>query len=75
MKLYDYYILGIPLANISHEWAQNEPDNKNDAEQCLTLSSDGKFSDVRCDEPRPYMCYRAHSDVDVNICGTPDSGI
>ncbi|CAB3257648.1 unnamed protein product [Arctia plantaginis] len=63
---------GIPLSSIPHEWAPYEPDNKNNAEQCLTLNSDGKFSDVRCEEPRPYICYRRHSKVDVTNCGTPD---
>ncbi|CAB3222952.1 unnamed protein product [Arctia plantaginis] len=69
----DYFtIAGIPLAEISHEWAPYEPDNKNNAENCITLNSDGKLSDVRCDEPRTYICYREHSNVDVNVCGTPD---
>ncbi|CAB3222959.1 unnamed protein product [Arctia plantaginis] len=65
-------INGIPLDKISHEWANSEPDNKNDSERCLTLNCEGKLSDVRCEEPRPYICYREHSHIDTNICGTPD---
>nr|AAD09286.1 putative lectin [Hyphantria cunea] len=69
----DYYTIdGIPLTEIHHEWAQCEPDNKNNDENCTALSSDGKLSDVRCDAPRPYICYREYSKVDVNLCGTPD---
>ncbi|CAB3257638.1 unnamed protein product [Arctia plantaginis] len=67
-----YYFVGVPLEKIQHEWAQNEPDNKNNAESCLALHSDGRMSDERCDEPRPYICYRPHSDVEANVCGTPD---
>lgn len=69
-----HHFAGIPLAQIPHEWAPFEPDNKNNAESCLALRSDGKFADVRCDEPRPYICYREHSNVDINVCGTPDPG-
>lgn len=59
---------------IPHEWAAFEPDNKNNAENCIALRSDGKFSDVQCDEPRPYICHRPHTNIDVNGCGTPDPG-
>ncbi|CAB3222957.1 unnamed protein product [Arctia plantaginis] len=68
-----YSVDGIPLAQIPHEWESNEPDNKNDSERCITLNSNGKFSDARCDEPRPYICFRENSQADVNVCGTLDS--
>ncbi|CAB3222953.1 unnamed protein product [Arctia plantaginis] len=64
--------LGISLSEIPHDWAPFEPDNRNNAENCIALHSDGKFSDVQCDEPRPYICHRQHSHADVNVCGTPD---
>lgn len=57
-----------------HEWATLEPDNKNNAENCIALNCEGKLADVRCDEPRPYICYREHSYVDTNMCGTTDPG-
>ncbi|XP_075988340.1 uncharacterized protein LOC142984528 [Anticarsia gemmatalis] len=68
-----YYTLdGISICNIPHVWAPKQPDNKNNAERCLTMSPDGKLSDVKCEEPRPYLCYRKDSKVDVNACGTID---
>ncbi|XP_075988365.1 macrophage mannose receptor 1-like [Anticarsia gemmatalis] len=69
-----YSVEGVPLSTIRREWAPMEPDNKNDTERCLSMSPDGKLSDVKCEEPRPYLCYRKDSDVDVNDCGTIDSG-
>ncbi|XP_075988237.1 C-type mannose receptor 2-like [Anticarsia gemmatalis] len=68
-----YSVEGMPLNIIPHVWAPMEPDNKNDTERCLSMSPDGKLSDVKCEEPRPYLCYRKDSDVDVNVCGTIDS--
>lgn len=65
---------GIPLEAISHIWEDEEPNNKNNAERCIALNTDGKISDVNCDIPRPYMCYRANSLVNVKECGTPDKG-
>ncbi|XP_075988366.1 macrophage mannose receptor 1-like [Anticarsia gemmatalis] len=67
-----YSVDGIPLDSTPHVWAPKQPDNKNDAERCLTMSPDGKLSDVKCEEPRPFMCYRKDSKVDVNACGTTD---
>ncbi|CAB3222950.1 unnamed protein product [Arctia plantaginis] len=71
-KVQFHSVDGVPFDLIPHEWAPLEPDNKNNAESCIALHSDGKFSDVRCDEPRPYICFRPHSNTEVNICGTPD---
>ncbi|XP_075986353.1 macrophage mannose receptor 1-like [Anticarsia gemmatalis] len=64
---------GLPLESFHHEWADNEPDNQNNAESCIAMDSEGKLSDVSCDVPRPYMCHRKLSSVDVSVCGTPDS--
>lgn len=57
-----------------YTWANNEPDNKDDAERCVALNCDGKLSDVRCDKPRPYICYRPNSTKGAGICGTTDPG-
>lgn len=62
------------MEQIPHKWALSEPDNKNNTESCLALHSDGKLSDVKCDEHRPFICFREYSNIDVNICGTPDPG-
>lgn len=67
-----YTIDGIPLDDIPKEWAENEPDNKNDEERCISMSKLGKISDVRCEDPRPYICYKRYTDNNVNVCGTSD---
>ncbi|CAB3257652.1 unnamed protein product [Arctia plantaginis] len=63
---------GIPLAQIYHEWAPFEPDNKNNAESCIASNYKGKLSDVSCDEPRPFICHKKHINIDPNDCGTTD---
>ncbi|XP_075985590.1 C-type lectin domain-containing protein 161-like [Anticarsia gemmatalis] len=67
-----YSIEGTPLSTTPYEWGDMEPDNKGNSERCISMTSAGKLADVRCDEPRPYICYRANTKVDVNACGTPD---
>nr|XP_021190892.2 macrophage mannose receptor 1 [Helicoverpa armigera] len=51
-------IEGIPLSEITHRWAESEPDNKNNNEQCLTMNSDTLLSDVNCNKTLPYFCFK-----------------
>ncbi|KAJ8709534.1 hypothetical protein PYW08_009538 [Mythimna loreyi] len=72
----DYYTLeGIPLSEIPVPWADNEPDNKNNQENCITFNGKGEMADLSCDDTRPYICYRAETNKTVlNECGTIDPG-
>ncbi|CAB3222948.1 unnamed protein product [Arctia plantaginis] len=69
-----YTIDGIPLDQIIQDQTLLQLDNKNNKENCLALQTEGKFIDVDCDEPRPYVCYRAKTEEEseVDECGTPD---
>ena len=68
-------ITGIPLSEISLAWAENEPDNKNDNESCISFNGNGDLADISCEESRPYICYRAgNPEIEINECGTHDSG-
>ncbi|XP_075986559.1 macrophage mannose receptor 1-like [Anticarsia gemmatalis] len=64
---------GIKLDEMKHNWAPNEPDNHKNVERCMSMNANGQISDVTCEVPLPYICFRANSSVDVNECGTPDS--
>ncbi|XP_075988056.1 hemolymph lipopolysaccharide-binding protein-like [Anticarsia gemmatalis] len=67
-----YTVEGAPLSIIRHVWAPMQPNSKNDTEQCLSMNVNGELSHVKCEEPRPYLCYRMDSEADVNDCGTLD---
>ncbi|KAJ8715433.1 hypothetical protein PYW07_009915 [Mythimna separata] len=69
----DYYsVEGTPLSTIAVGWAENEPDNKNNIESCITLNGNGELADRPCEVTRPYICYRHESHVEVTECGTVD---
>ncbi|KAJ8709541.1 hypothetical protein PYW08_009545 [Mythimna loreyi] len=70
----DYYTIeGSPLSTIAVPWAENEPDNMNNTESCITLNGNGELADRPCEVMRPYICYRAESSqVEVSECGTVD---
>ncbi|KAJ8709531.1 hypothetical protein PYW08_009535 [Mythimna loreyi] len=66
-------IAGTPLAKIPVVWAADEPDNKDNAESCITLNSNGEVADRSCEDTRPYICYRpGDPQVEANECGTID---
>ncbi|KAJ8722598.1 hypothetical protein PYW07_003778 [Mythimna separata] len=66
-------IEGIALSDISVVWAENEPDNKDNKENCITFDVYGHLADRPCDDTRPFMCYRPeNSELEVNECGTFD---
>ncbi|XP_075986852.1 uncharacterized protein LOC142983722 [Anticarsia gemmatalis] len=66
-----YTVDGIPLDEVPHEWADYNPSNSHDKQDCLIINSLGQLSDVDCSFPRPFMCYKKKVDA-VNVCGTPD---
>ncbi|KAJ8715434.1 hypothetical protein PYW07_009916 [Mythimna separata] len=70
----DYYTIeGTPLSAIKIAWAKNEPDNKDNAESCITLNGNGELADRPCEVTRPYICYRSENrQVQVTECGTVD---
>ncbi|CAH0719669.1 unnamed protein product, partial [Brenthis ino] len=66
-------IEGVPLSIIPHKWGPYEPNNLNDEEQCITMSSSGEISDADCTETLPYFCYKkSPKNVHFTICGTSD---
>ncbi|KAH9644681.1 hypothetical protein HF086_011850, partial [Spodoptera exigua] len=65
---------GTPLSEISLAWAENEPNNVGNNENCITFNANGEMADRSCNEPRPYICFRsAEIKTEVNECGTIDS--
>ncbi|CAH0697215.1 unnamed protein product [Spodoptera exigua] len=71
-----YSTEGVPLSGLSLPWAEKEPDNVGNNENCITLNVDGEMADRSCDEPRPYICFRsADTKTEVNECGTIDPGL
>ncbi|XP_004922068.1 macrophage mannose receptor 1 [Bombyx mori] len=65
---------GVPLANIPHDWADYEPDNAGDDENCILMNPDGNFADVNCTETFQYVCYKKKtSTVAMASCGSVDS--
>nr|XP_049705021.1 uncharacterized protein LOC110376681 [Helicoverpa armigera] len=71
----NYYSMeGIPIIDIQLPWADNEPDNKDNKERCITFNGNGDLADRMCEDTRPYICYRAGSkEAKTNECGTVDS--
>ncbi|KAJ8715426.1 hypothetical protein PYW07_009908 [Mythimna separata] len=69
-----YTIEGTPFSNIPATWAVNEPDNKNNEENCITLNGKGELADLQCKQTRPYICYRPKTfEAEANKdCGTVD---
>lgn len=58
-------------------WGTGEPDNFENAESCLAMTTDnkGSMADVKCDDVMPYVCYKRHAHLTMTECGTTDSGI
>ncbi|KAF9411394.1 hypothetical protein HW555_009795 [Spodoptera exigua] len=68
-----YSTEGVPLSKMHIAWAENEPNNVGNNENCITLNVNGELADRSCDEPRPYICFRsADMKTEVNKCGTID---
>ncbi|KAJ8709532.1 hypothetical protein PYW08_009536 [Mythimna loreyi] len=68
-----YTIEGIPLSNIPVPWADNEPNNEDNKESCITLNGNGELADRQCQETRPYVCYRMKTfKEEIKDCGTVD---
>lgn len=66
---------GVPLSDIFHTWAPDEPNNLKDNENCIFLTSSGTIGDTDCYSPRPYVCYRKNDEeLVLNECGTTDYG-
>ncbi|XP_045497479.1 C-type mannose receptor 2-like [Colias croceus] len=64
---------GVPLSKIPHTWADGEPDNYEDNESCILMTSAGEFADVNCSDTYPYMCYKKMSQsLIMSACGTTD---
>ncbi|XP_068632226.1 C-type mannose receptor 2-like [Battus philenor] len=67
-------IEGVPLSKIPHMWAAGQPDNHLDQENCISMLPDETISDVDCNKPLPYICYKKDSSaMVVNNCGTIDN--
>ncbi|KAJ8715413.1 hypothetical protein PYW07_009895 [Mythimna separata] len=72
----DYHTIeGTPLSKIPVIWVEDEPDNKDNTESCITFTRNGEVADRPCYDTRPYICYRPETEpeVEVNECGTVDS--
>ncbi|KAH9644689.1 hypothetical protein HF086_011858 [Spodoptera exigua] len=70
-----YSTEGVPLSKMHIAWAEKEPNNVGNNENCITLNVNGEMADRSCDEPRPYICFRsADMKTEVNKCGTIDPG-
>ncbi|XP_061707857.1 hemolymph lipopolysaccharide-binding protein-like [Cydia pomonella] len=64
---------GIPLSNLSLRWADNEPNNANNNEDCLVMNGESEVADVNCANVYPFFCTKKSSKMTVNKCGTTDS--
>ncbi|XP_063617172.1 C-type lectin domain family 10 member A-like [Cydia splendana] len=64
---------GIPLSNLSLRWADNEPNNANNNEDCLVMNSEGEVADVNCANVYPFFCTKKSSKMTVNKCGNTDN--
>ncbi|KAJ8709526.1 hypothetical protein PYW08_009530 [Mythimna loreyi] len=71
----DYHTIeGTPLLKIPVVWLEDEPDNRDNRESCITFTKNGEVADRPCEDTRPYICYRPEDPlVTVNECGTADS--
>ncbi|XP_068631985.1 C-type mannose receptor 2-like [Battus philenor] len=69
----DYYSVdGIPLGRMPIKWAPGEPNNVENSEECLVLSSNG-VKDVKCTDVHPYVCFKKKTGPIVHTeCGTID---
>ncbi|RVE52734.1 hypothetical protein evm_002607 [Chilo suppressalis] len=65
-------IEGVPLSKIPHTWANDEPDNYQDNENCLILFPDGNMADAKCSETFRYFCYKKKTPTVITNCGTID---
>ncbi|XP_041979999.1 C-type mannose receptor 2-like [Aricia agestis] len=68
-----FSVEGVPLRKIPHKWAMNEPNNFNNEENCLLMTSEGELADVNCTDAYPYLCYKKSSNMLLNECGTVDN--
>ncbi|XP_059056888.1 macrophage mannose receptor 1-like [Achroia grisella] len=70
-----FSVEGVPLENITVEWAPEEPDDHDNSENCLMLYANGTMADVNCNFTFPYMCYKKGSKKykKINECGTTDN--
>ncbi|KAJ0180359.1 hypothetical protein K1T71_003763 [Dendrolimus kikuchii] len=68
----DYFsIRGVPLARMPITWSLNEPDNFENCEDCLILTSNGTVADVSCHDSFPYACFKKKTSA-ITDCGTTD---
>ncbi|XP_063619072.1 C-type mannose receptor 2-like [Cydia splendana] len=69
-----FSVKGTPLSRMPVTWAPDEPDNSNNAEDCLLMLSNGTMADVKCSETFPYFCYISQEQAkkEINACGTMD---
>lgn len=67
---------GVPLLRLALVWAPGEPDNFNNSESCLSMTTDsqGLISDTQCSGILPYVCYKKDTQLSITDCGTSDLG-
>ncbi|XP_061707696.1 C-type mannose receptor 2-like [Cydia pomonella] len=65
---------GIPMANLSIQWREGEPNNVKNEEDCVVLNGVGEAIDVGCNTPRPFFCRKKSEKMIVNKCGTTAEG-
>ncbi|XP_064071880.1 macrophage mannose receptor 1-like [Vanessa tameamea] len=70
----DYHsVEGLPVDKYA-QWVTGEPDNWENSEDCLYMTSSGNLGDMNCELTRPYICYKKYNPKDRrNECGTIDS--
>ncbi|XP_063358770.1 hemolymph lipopolysaccharide-binding protein-like [Cydia amplana] len=64
---------GISLSNLSLRWADNQPDNANNNEDCVFMNGEGEVADVSCSAVYPFFCTKKSSKMTVNKCSTTDN--
>lgn len=50
-------------------WAQDEPDNENNSEECLLMLPGGKLADCNCNETYAFSCYKPNNFKTID-CGS-----
>nr|AQY54439.1 immulectin 3 [Hepialus xiaojinensis] len=64
---------GRSINEIYHGWAPGQPNDVDNQEDCVILSSDGKLNDVNCVNKNPFICEKSQDSATWNnACETSD---
>ncbi|KAF9817596.1 hypothetical protein SFRURICE_014735 [Spodoptera frugiperda] len=64
---YYFSVEGVPMDSLVLKWS-----NIRGTGDCLAMSRDGEAFFTKCEQPRPYICYKKLDNLTMNICGTFD---